>query len=79
MKSKAIIIDLTEDQIREITPLLNKIKELDVGGNPGMLLAQIYSDHMAVGIINHERAVKFQEISGNVGKMSSSAKDRKNI
>lgn len=60
-----MIIELTQEQIDAIAPAYRKTGEMADDGKPGMLLAQIYGDHMRVGIMSHENGVKVIEALGS--------------
>lgn len=59
-----LIVQLTAEQVKQIAPAYAKLGELADAGKPGMLLAQIYGDHMRVGIMSHEAAHKIYEALG---------------
>lgn len=52
-----MIIELTPEQIEAIAPAYRKIGEMADEGKPGLLLAQVYGDHIRVGIMSHENGV----------------------
>lgn len=60
-----MIIKLTPEQIEAIAPAYRKIGEMADEGKPGLLLAQVYGDHIRVGIISHENGVKMLEALGS--------------
>jgi len=62
--SRGLVIELTKSQIKKLTPLRRKVM-LAAGQNKcGILLAQIYDDHMDVGFVKHEKAIKIVLIAG---------------
>jgi len=64
--AKGIYVELTEEQQEQIKPLMNKIATLAENGTPGMVVAQIYKDHMAVGYFNHEQGKAIQKTIANM-------------
>lgn len=59
-----LIINLTDEQVENMASVYEKIKEMDDSGKPGALIAQVYSDHMRVGILNNADVRKIQEALG---------------
>lgn len=59
-----LIVNLTAAQVEQLAGARAKICELADAGKPGMLLAQIYGDHMRIGIIGHEAAHKIYDALG---------------
>lgn len=59
-----LIVNLTAEQVAQLEGARAKIGELADAGKPGMLLAQIYGDHMRVGIMSNEAAHKMYEALG---------------
>jgi hypothetical protein len=53
---KPIAIDLTMEQIEKVAPFLQKIAKMAKEGKPGMLVAQVFDDHMRLGIVDSEKA-----------------------
>lgn len=49
-----------------MTPFLDYLTELTLFGKPGILSAQIFGDHMRVGIISYEKGIEaIKEAGGN--------------
>lgn len=59
-----LIVNLTAEQIKELSAALDKIGEMADAGKPGILFAQIYGDHMRVGIMSNDAALKFYDAIG---------------
>ena len=59
-----LIINLTPDQIQQLSGAYKQIGEMAAIGKPGTLCAQIYGDHMRVGIMNNESMTKLYEAMG---------------
>lgn len=55
-------VDLDEDQIALMQPLMDKARDAGESGKPGFLCAQIFDNEMRVFFIPHEKALKFQEL-----------------
>ena len=51
-----LVVSLALWQIEQIQPLMALISEMSDQGKPGMLLAQIYGDHMRVGVLSNDRS-----------------------
>lgn len=51
-----IIVDLTQSQIDEIEPIMEQAREGADNGNPGMVVAQIFGNHMRIGYLIGEKA-----------------------
>jgi hypothetical protein len=67
----AISVDLTDDQLCDIAPAFQKIKEAAASDQPGMLLAQIIGGSMKVFVASMDQAREMQRIMGTrVGKTS---------
>lgn len=70
------VIWLTEKQIKELEPILEKARRAK---KPGMLLGQFYDDHFDCGFIPYEKAIKIQKAVGIqrvVGRTITSAFDK---
>lgn len=59
-----LIVNLTAEQVKQLSGARAKIGELADAGKPGMLVAQIYGDHMRVGIMSNEAAHKIYDALG---------------
>ena len=59
-----LIVNLTAEQVKQLAGARAKIGELADAGKPGMLVAQIYGDHMRVGIMSNETAHKIYDALG---------------
>lgn len=51
-----VVLDLTLEQCEKVAPFLHKLAEMAKEGKPGMLVAQVFDDHMKIGIVNHDKA-----------------------
>lgn len=60
----ATIIELTPEQQALIEPLMTRIAQMSEEGKPGILAAQVFPDHMRVGIISHEAGVEMIQKTG---------------
>jgi hypothetical protein len=60
----AIRIDLYEEQAAELEPIMLEAKAAADAGVPGFIAAQVFGGSMCVFFIDHERALKFQELMG---------------
>lgn len=65
MKIKAITIDLSDDQMEEIMPMMSKVTEAALEGKPGMLLAQVFDGRMNVFFATSEQAMEIQRVMGS--------------
>lgn len=63
-KIKAVRVHLDDEQTAQIKPMLRLVREASDAGKPGFLCAQVFADEMFVFFIDHERALKFQELMG---------------
>lgn len=59
-----LIIKLTAAQIHELAGAYTQIGEMAKAGKPGTLFAQVYGDHMRVGIMSNESMTKLYEAMG---------------
>jgi hypothetical protein len=50
------IIELTPEQQALIAPLMDEIAAMATAGKPGILAAQVFPDHIKVGVISNEHA-----------------------
>ena len=68
-----IFIDLTEDQIEQLKPLMEHAENADKDGLTGMAIAQIFPDQIRCGFLQHEHAKQVQVIiTGKSGRKTSS-------
>jgi hypothetical protein len=71
-----IIISLTPKQIAAIKPAMDRIQGLSDRGMFGMCLAQVFHDHMKVGVMDPEPALRILKALGvETPKLQSSAYD----
>ena len=59
-----LILNLTPEQVERLAGARAKIGEMADAGKPGILMAQIYGDHMRVGIMSNEAAHKLYDALG---------------
>jgi hypothetical protein len=59
-----LIINLTTDQIAALSGAHKQIARMDAEGKPGAICAQIYGDHMRVGIMSNEAMHQMYEAMG---------------
>ena len=59
-----LIINLTPDQVAALAGARNQIGRMADDGKPGAICAQIYGDHMRVGIMSNEAVHKMYEAMG---------------
>ena len=59
-----LVLDLTQDQIKAVEPLMDKLRDMAADGKPGICAAQVFPDHMRVGIITHEAGVEMIQKQG---------------
>lgn len=72
-----MIVLLTEEQTAQVAPVIEKAELASAAGQPGMCFAQVYDDHIVVGYLEHDKAVKFLEaIGADTKKRTRSAFDR---
>lgn len=71
-----IIVDLTKEQEEQLKPLMEKITEMSKDGKPGMVVCQLYKDHLACATLGHESAVKLLDALGCEREQSSTAYGR---
>jgi len=71
-----IFIDLTEDQIEQLKPIMEKAKAADAIGQPGMAIAQIFPDELHCGFLPEKTAQNIQQIINpkSVGKTTRSGR-----
>ena len=60
---KEIILKTTKGQRAQLQPMLDKIKEMALANERGILLAQVHATKIAVRVISHTEAKK---ISGKI-------------
>lgn len=63
-KITAIRVDLEDDQIATIMPMIAEAREAGDRGEPGMLLAQVVGDHAHVFFIDGAAAMRVQAALG---------------
>lgn len=61
-----MIVKLTEEQKKDVEPLLKKAKEDYETGRPGMVVAQILENVMRVGFLPHEKAKLFEKTAKDI-------------
>jgi hypothetical protein len=63
----AITIDLDEDQIDDLKPILKRVNDAARAGTPGMALAQVFfgAHEMKVFFATKEQAEEIQRIMGS--------------
>lgn len=73
----AVIIELTLEQIRDLDEERTKLGAMEEAKAPGMMIAQVFGDHMKVGVIDHEKALAVQKAmeSKHAGKTVRHAYD----
>lgn len=73
----AIIIELTNEQQRAIAAEYVKLDAMAEAKEPGMMVAQVFGNHMKVGVIDGKKARALQEVFGSehVGKTVRTAYD----
>jgi len=54
-----VFVTLTQAQQRKIDGLMREADDAAAAGKPGMVVAQVFSDHMSVGFLDYDRAQKF--------------------
>lgn len=65
MKIRAVTVDLNDNQMELIAPVMSKVTEAALEGKPGMLLAQVFDGKMKVFFATAEQAKKMQEAMGS--------------
>lgn len=65
---KSLVVALTADQIEQLGEAYGLLTQMEKDGEPGMLLAQIFGDHMRVGVLSNERAVSVQVALGTTSR-----------
>lgn len=68
-----IIVELTPEQQDQLAGAMDELHEMNEHGQYGMCIAQVYSDHMRVGVVTQERAEKLHEAFGGEELRVSSA------
>ena len=72
-----LVVNLTPWQQAELADAYAQIAEMSAAGAPGMLVAQLYPDHMVVGVVEHDKAKQLQTAFGaRPGHISRTAFDR---
>lgn len=59
------IIELTIEQIRDLEEERDKLGAMEDDKAPGMMIAQVFGDHMKVGVIDNQKARALQEAFGS--------------
>ena len=72
-----VIIELTLEQMRDLAAERDKLGAMEEAKAPGMMIAQVFGDHMKVGVIDNEKARALQRAFGaeNDGKTVRTAYD----
>ena len=60
----AVVITLTQEQWEALTIERAKLGEMEDAKAPGMMIAQVFGDHMKVGVIDNEKARALQRAFG---------------
>lgn len=60
----ALIIDLTQEQVEALHGERAKLCEMEDARAPGMMVAQVFGNHMKVAVIDHEKARALQKAFG---------------
>ncbi|MBU3987766.1 MAG: hypothetical protein KKF85_03555 [Gammaproteobacteria bacterium] len=73
----AVVIQLTQEQWEALTIERAKLGEMEVAKAPGMMIAQVFGDHMKVAVIDNDKARAIQRAFGvaNDGKTCRTAYD----
>ena len=73
----AVILDLTHEQMMALEMEREKLGAMEDVKAPGMMIAQVFGDHMKVGVIDNEKARALQRAFGteNDGKTCRTAYD----
>ena len=61
-----IIVWLTEEQSKLVQPVMEKARKMAILGKPGMVMAQVFENHMDVGFVEHERALLLAKSGGRI-------------
>jgi len=70
-----LIVQLTPEQIEAIAPAMERIASMAQEGKPGMCVAQVYGDHMRVGVFSHEAATSIAFALGTPARAHRTAYD----
>jgi hypothetical protein len=57
-KTSPVVVNLTMAQIRAVAHLHRELLSMAVARKAGMLVAQVFDDHMRIGIVRNPEAVK---------------------
>ena len=52
-----VVVNLTLHQVQKLIPFQNELRRMADSKKPGMLVAQIFDDHMRVGIVKNDKAI----------------------
>lgn len=74
---KGILVYLDDEQKKLVAQVTRAAKEANHRGKPGMVLAQVYEDHMVVGFITNEKAMEILQAMNSEPKITKSALDRR--
>ena len=58
MSLKPIVLALTAEQIDAVAPFMVELRAMSDAGKPGICAAQVFLDHIRIGLITNEEAVK---------------------
>lgn len=59
-----IIVELTPEQQDQLAGAMDELHEMNERGEFGVCIAQVYGDHMRVGVLTQERAEKLHAALG---------------
>lgn len=62
-----LVLDLNQEQYEALTDARDALANMETSGKPGMVVAQIFGNHMKVGVIDHDKAVALQVAFGKSG------------
>ena len=61
----AVTVALEPEQVDEMKPIFDRVREAAVAGDPGMALAQVIGDELKVFFVGAEQAREFQRVMGS--------------
>ncbi len=63
MFSRITIISLTDEQQRQIAPLMELVSAISFTNRPGMIIGQVFQDKIICGFVDHEYAAILSALS----------------
>lgn len=61
---KPIVLELTVEQQAAVEPFMDRLRKMAEQGKAGICAAQVFPDHIRIGILSHDKAKEAVEAAG---------------